>query len=230
MVAEAQVFLPERAEFDEVINKTIVKELKLKTLRFKSLPITLKDVDAQLKALDLAKDLATRESSLDEVNTVSGMELKLAEMPQPDSVTETLGDGTTTDPNKKTVSQIHHSKLPASTKPPMPSAPQPTPKEPKVPTIEEKAKEVHAIETAKQKARAPFQKKAAIELIELAHDYMGVKGLIQKADISPERQLLIEEEVESLDGDDLKAFNTLLAQYAYGHDDPDLVFIAAHTR
>jgi len=81
MVAEAQVFLPERGEFDAMINKTIMKELKLKTLIFKSKPITLKDVATQLKALELSATIATRESYLKELNTVSSMSLEMADVP-----------------------------------------------------------------------------------------------------------------------------------------------------
>ena len=61
MVAEAQVFEPERTEFDDLMNKTIVKDLGLTTLLYKSKPITLKDVATQLKGLELSMPVATRE-------------------------------------------------------------------------------------------------------------------------------------------------------------------------
>ncbi len=54
-VTEAQVFQPERTEFDEQINGTIMKELDPSgNYVFRSLPLTIKDVTNQLKALEVA--------------------------------------------------------------------------------------------------------------------------------------------------------------------------------
>lgn len=53
MIAEAQVFKPEREEFDEVMNKTIMREIA-PDFEFHSLPITLRDVDSQIKGVELA--------------------------------------------------------------------------------------------------------------------------------------------------------------------------------
>lgn len=125
MVAEAQVFGPERVAFDELINKTIMKELGFKTIKFKSNPITMKDVSSQLTGMGMVKDLATRESFLKEVNTTTGMNLNLASMPQPDTISETMDENgnstkdSTVPDNLLTVSQTPHEELPASTKPPI---------------------------------------------------------------------------------------------------------------
>lgn len=82
MVAEAQVFQPERTEFDEQINKTVMKAMGLKTLKFKSNPITLKDVEQQLEAIGLVKDIVEPEGVVGEVNAIAGTSLEYKE-PEP---------------------------------------------------------------------------------------------------------------------------------------------------
>lgn len=75
MVAEAQVFGPERVEFDDMINQTIVKALGLQTVRFKSQGITLKNVENQLKSLEMLKDLVKEEDFVEEVTRIGGVSL-----------------------------------------------------------------------------------------------------------------------------------------------------------
>ncbi len=75
-VAEAQVFGPERLEFDEVINKTLIKALKWKTLKFKSLPITLKSVDETFKGLELLDGKVDEQQFVEAVNKQIGTDLK----------------------------------------------------------------------------------------------------------------------------------------------------------
>lgn len=53
LVAEAQVFSPEREEFDAVINATIVRGLGATSYRYRSLPLSMVDVANQLKALEM---------------------------------------------------------------------------------------------------------------------------------------------------------------------------------
>ena len=226
MVAEAQVFAPERTEFDEFINKTIVKEMKWKSLKLKSKPITLKDVTAALKSMELAKDVATRESYIKEINTISGASLQLAPVPHPN-----VSDGQV-HPGKPTVAEIDHKELPASTKPAVPSSPQPEPKpEPDSHVVLKPGDKMMPMPAkGKMAFGGPKKKKAAMELIELAHDYAVVQGLVKKQELSPARALLVKEEIEELTEDDERAFNTLLAQYAFGSDDPDLVAIVANGR
>lgn len=75
MVAEEQVFRPERVEFDEMMNKTIIKALGLKTIRYVSKPITLKNVDNQLKAIEMLKGLVKEEDYVAEIAAVGGVSL-----------------------------------------------------------------------------------------------------------------------------------------------------------
>lgn len=237
MVAEAQVFLPERTEFDETINKTIMKELKLKTLKFESKPITLKDVATQLEALKLAGPLSTRESYLKELNIAGTMSLELAEVPA-------QGAGEMHEPlkNTPTADEMDSKDLPASmteVTPTLKPAPPEEKDDPKqIGAVEgaraeakEKAKAKYA--EAHEKAKAKYRKTAG-ELLELAADYALIKGLVpnltKKADITPEEVTAIEAMVETLDPEDQRAFNSMLAMQAFGSDAADLSSVVAATR
>lgn len=76
MVTEAQVFSPERDEFDDIVNKNIVKALGYKGIGIKSKDITLKNVDMLLKLLELSRDKVTGEDFIKEVNKLGNFEFK----------------------------------------------------------------------------------------------------------------------------------------------------------
>lgn len=78
MVAEAQVFRPEREEFDEVINVHVMKELAPE-FYFRSLPLQVNDVDQQIKALEMAKDMSDPEEFLRTLNEIASLTLTLKE-------------------------------------------------------------------------------------------------------------------------------------------------------
>jgi PBSX family phage portal protein len=229
MVAEAQVFQPERTEFDAVINSTIMKELGFKTIKFKSKPITLKDVATQLKGLELSKDVASRETFMKEMNTAAGMNLELGELAYPNVASDQEH------PGMPTISEIDHKKLPASTPSASPESPQPTPKEPEPKLPPKPEEDTHIVIGEKQKVvpkpifskEERKQRKAASELIELAHDYATLQGLVRKRDLGPERELIVREEISNLDRSDKQAFDRLMAQYAFGDDADDLVAVSS---
>lgn len=80
LVAEAQVFAPERQEFDALINRTLMKELDPEGLfEFRSRPINIKDVDKQLDALQVALLGKTigRQQLVEIINQMVGFELRL---------------------------------------------------------------------------------------------------------------------------------------------------------
>lgn len=247
MVAEAQTFQPERDVFDDQINKTIVKALGLKTLKLHSKPITLRDIGSMLSALGIAKDLSTRDSVLDEINQMTGMKLVLAPQPQPDTVS-----GQYTPPQTdENGNQVTAGGRPIpGTAPQQPAAPpqqeqqasaqrgqvqkpqfaQGTPSAAlppqQLPTPKGSAKPQGAGKVTPPPAPKAAAKKA-IELIELAHDYASMKGLVSKREITPQRELLVKEEIEDLLLEDREAFNRLLATYTFGGDSADLVGITA---
>jgi len=55
VVAEQQVFAPERIEFDQTINNTLMREIA-PGYEFKSKGLTLKDIQTQMKAIGIAAD------------------------------------------------------------------------------------------------------------------------------------------------------------------------------
>ncbi len=88
MVAEAQVFFPERDEFDSVINTKLVRGLGATKYEFKSLPMTLVDVQNQLKAIDMAHSdgLVSGKSMVKMLNDITGLTMEYdptAKPPQP---------------------------------------------------------------------------------------------------------------------------------------------------
>lgn len=233
MVAEAQVFLPERVEFDDLMNKTIIKELGLKTLKFKSKPITLKDVTTQLKGLELAAPVATRESFLKEMNTVGNMALELAAMPHPN-----VAPGQE-HPGQPTIAEIPHEDLPAAMAPPMITSPQPEPEplkeEKETHVILKPGDEMHPVPKKNQTIKAkPKEKKAASELLTLVQDYALYQGLLPslavKQEMTAERAAEINQAIEQLDPEDARVFNSLLAMVVFGSDDADLSSVIAATR
>ena len=77
MVTESQVFQPERVEFDEVMTKFMATELGTSELKFRSLPITLKDIKVQWDALKFAFKEGTIDTKqfLKALNSVSALGL-----------------------------------------------------------------------------------------------------------------------------------------------------------
>ena len=78
-VAEAQVFKPDRDEFDVLMNQIILKRLELKTVAFKSRPITLMDIENQLKALEMVKEVVEPKEMVDEVVSLTGITVSYKE-------------------------------------------------------------------------------------------------------------------------------------------------------
>lgn len=76
MIAEEQVFGPERREFDEVINRTLMKALGFKTLKLKSNPITLKSVQERFDGIKLVETRVDGSEVVSEVNTILGTAFK----------------------------------------------------------------------------------------------------------------------------------------------------------
>lgn len=227
MVAEAQVFLPERTEFDELMNKTIVKELGLKTLKYKSKPITLKDVATQLKGLELSMPVATRESFLKEMNTIAEMNLEMAEVPAPN-----VAPGEQPLKHTPTMDEIPSGELPVTAQTPQMTAPQKE-KEPIVDGPEEIGAKEEAKAMAREKAKAKYRKTAS-ELLSLTQEYAVLKGLmpslVQKQELTPERAAEVEAAVQTLDPEDARTFNSLLAMVVFGSDDADLSSVIAASR
>lgn len=104
-VAEAQVFKPERDEFDAIMNRVLTTELGLKTCKIKSNPITLRDISTQLRGITLLKDVVSPEEVVKEVSKLTDITLTYEEGKQfPVSTprsTYAVGEGEGTDDDTK---------------------------------------------------------------------------------------------------------------------------------
>ena len=93
MVAEAQVFKPERDEFDEILNLNISAALS-EDYTIKSNPLSVKDIESQLKALELAKDVVSTESFITELNTLTALSLSEKDQGEIDAAVAALKEKT----------------------------------------------------------------------------------------------------------------------------------------
>lgn len=82
MVAEAQVFKPERDEFDEIINVKLMRAMAPGYV-YRSIPLTVNDIEQKVKAMQLVKDVVERESLVDTLNELIGTNLQAKEEGDP---------------------------------------------------------------------------------------------------------------------------------------------------
>lgn len=78
MVTEAQVFAPERVEFDEIINNKIVRGLGVENWVMRSKALTIKNVEVQLKAMEVVADKIDPEDMVGTINDIAGLDLKFS--------------------------------------------------------------------------------------------------------------------------------------------------------
>ena len=80
LVAEAQVFKPEREEFDQIITRTILAEFD-DDYEFLSNPVAMSDDELKLNALTLAGDanVLSAETLVEAINLLTGLNLQVAE-------------------------------------------------------------------------------------------------------------------------------------------------------
>ena len=77
-VAEAQVFKPERDEFDEQMSQRLLPAMGYDGYRMKSKPLNIEDATLQMQGIEvaMATDVVDPEDVLDEVNKAVGINLK----------------------------------------------------------------------------------------------------------------------------------------------------------
>ena len=84
-VAEAQVFKPERDEFDEVITMKLLNAMGYSGYKFVSKPLTIEDATIKLQGIELA--ISTGAVSMDdiiyEINEACGTHIKVSDNPAP---------------------------------------------------------------------------------------------------------------------------------------------------
>jgi len=84
MLAETQVFKPERDAFDEVVNLKLLPEIlgpeKAAKIQFRSIPITVNDAEQKLKAIGMAaeKQAINKGEYVNKLNEVTGLNIQVA--------------------------------------------------------------------------------------------------------------------------------------------------------
>lgn len=212
MVAEAQVFYPEREEFDKKMNNTICKALGVDKYVYKSLPITLINADLQLKGVTLIQlaKATDNEEIVSTVNEITGMSIEYKEPPAP-AVPATMPniDPMTNLPYSNPVDPL--AAAAASGKPVVP-IPHPNAVQPIAPTGRPKLTVVKQDEFVANPS----------EIVTLATLWSFALGLTQgvkKMDDEEKRQLA--RKVATLKGGELHLFNQCLVQNNLAMSDAD---------
>lgn len=210
MVAEEQVFQPERAEFDEIINKTIVRDMGLKTVKLRSRPITLKQVADQLAGLTLIKDKVDDEDLVNAVNKIIGTKVEYSKE-KVDNASR-LAEAAITKPTGFDA----NGKPIAAVPPPAKGLPSPLGK----PAAKPNDKNQAEVPTGKPPVK-PAETKSRVKL---AHDYGVINGLLTTdSPLSEDEIKTTKEEVMALTGTEALEFNELVAAYAFNSTSKSLV-------
>lgn len=190
-VTEAQVFGPERMEFDEIINHTVMRGLGAKTYLFKSRQIILRDPQTQMEGLLGAEDKIDGEDFIKSINDLTGLNLTFSQEAADRAheralagVTQgAIGDEGTTGEDEDG------------------SSPQ----------------DASAGRAPRAGIRRSVSKtvKSATRLLELAEKWIVVSGLERGATLSPEECAKVKETVGRLTRDETILFNRIVASRAY---------------
>lgn len=242
MVAEEQVFQPERNAFDELINSTIIKELGFTTLRIKSNPVTLSNAPDQISALTQAKGTVTNDTFVDAINMITGFDLEAQETPvagaTPDDSDNAFppspggagaaaglpSAGGSSDAGKMLASNSPNPTVPSTggsssaAKTIGSNSPNPP-----VPNVGGSSDDSAILNS--NKSETPL---TPTELIDLAQDYLAMKGLVAKREIGSVRADYVTAAVRRLTKSERPVFDSLIAAYTYGSGEPDLVHLAHH--
>ena len=217
MVAEEQVFQVERTSFDETMNRTIMQELGFKTLRFKSNPITLTDAASQITALTQAKGTVTNASFVDAINKITGFELDAQETPP-------AAPGVPGQPPQGAPGGAPFGGGGKVSNPGAPAKPA------SVGGSSDATSLLNSSDANPNTSKlAKETRKTASELVDLAQDFLALRGLVAKREIGTARQAAVIKDMALLSKGDRKAFDSLIAAYTFGSGEPDLVNIAHHT-
>jgi PBSX family phage portal protein len=235
MTAEAQVFGPERTEFDEKISY-VVKALGAKTYRFKSKPMTLSDMENQLKIIEMAlsNQCVDPESALETLNKIGGLKLEYKEPPAEPSPLDLIHAKAAASmgvlPGLPTPKEQVSSPTPAGKKKPANGAPASKPLGSKGANPQAGDKSKVSAQRVQATAKPSAAKKGdpgwdepvvmsvstLVENVEhiamLADSWGRVLGLRGACPYDDAQVQAIKSEVDSLEGPALQLFNTALAQ------------------
>ena len=195
MTAEAQVFGPERLEFDERM-RWIVKALGVKSYTFKSKPMTLTNVDNQLKAIELVlnQKIVDKEGAVTALNTLTGLSLKYDEVIPPADPTVPNIDPITNLPYKSPVQPVH-------------------PHDPRL--VAASGGKVVPFKPISQGTQpglpSPVGKEDVEPIVRLANQWSNVLGLAGPCLFTPTEIIAIKGDISALVGTDLKMFTEIMA-------------------
>jgi PBSX family phage portal protein len=200
MVAEAQVFSPERVEFDEVINKTILKELGIKNTKIKSKGITMKNAADQVAALPLVQTMVKPEDFVAAVNDITGLTLNYdTEAAKAQAAADQQTNANSQQMHDKTIERMDIQNQQLKQGGPV-----------KVPKPSQSGGGALSDPSPGVKS----------ELLELARKYCGIQGLLAlKHEMSPEEEMGVADAIEKMDRDTLREFQTMVANFVFesGH-------------
>lgn len=228
-VAEAQVFQPERTEFDDTINKTLIAALGWKTLKIKSKPITMKSVEETFQGLTLVDGKVADEDFVGEVNKILGTDLKYQAPPPviPPPVGKT--DPHTGLPYKEPVNPIDAQAVGLKPPPqdqkagkygPGSQAPDANPGKEPPPPPGTSAKTKRPGMGSQPRGPTPVRfSEGPLGLIRLAKSAAQIEGLIKPVrNLSDDQVRMVKAKVDSLQGEDLQQFLMFLGQFTQGKD------------
>lgn len=98
-LAEAQVFQPERMEFDEAFNNTVMKEMTKGVYRIKSKPLTVADAETNLNTLRTAMNggSITKKDLVENLNLVGSVNLKVLDEETGEEIAERFSGSSSAD-------------------------------------------------------------------------------------------------------------------------------------
>lgn len=128
-VAEAQVFKPERDEFDEIITLTIINAMGFNDYRMTSNPLVIEDNTVKLQGIEVAMQTGAvdMEDVLYEINEASGTNLKVREGYDQDAAEAAKNNALTVDAEGNVVAANNNKPAAEDTKATPAKKPSPTP-------------------------------------------------------------------------------------------------------
>lgn len=194
MVAEAQIFLPERNEFDEVMWQ-VTKALGVRNYVFKSKALTITGSDQRLSAIELMVEgkFVDLEDAATELNKLAGTNMKYKE-PPPTPGFDAEGNPL---PKPMPVGAPAPGQTPSRATSPGGTRTDPTQSTPA-------AKPKLTVVKAEQ-----FEDLSRI--IRLSEDWCGVLGLSGASPLSAGELEGVKKQINELEGEDKKFFNELMA-------------------
>lgn len=197
MIAEEQVFGPERREFDEIINNTIMKALECTNYKFVSKPITLKNADVMLQAVLEGKDFMSGQEFIKKLNEISGLNMEFDA-----AAAQKAADAN--DPFKKAEANAMAKGVPFGGGP---GGGDPG------------ARPASGLPNSR--AGTGVKKSAADVLVDLVGDWMAATGMSDRA-INVKDRLATIQKVERLPHEHRATFNRMVAMRVYSRDhDPE---------